>query len=225
MAQVIIIGAGKGLGFELAKMHLKNNDTVWAVSQNVKQLNALDLDNKKLKIFNLDFSKVENHSLIFNELDDFFSPMIIYYNAAILINREFDKLSDIEITKMMQLNFLSYVYFTQTIISKYAQGIHFVAISSMGGYQGSAKFAGLSLYSASKAALASLFESLAVEYPKHSFNTLALGAVNTEMLKHAFPGYNAPINADKMAEFLYWFGKNGAQFFQGKIIPVALTTP
>jgi short-subunit dehydrogenase len=225
MALVLIIGAGKGLGLELVKIHLKNNDTVWSVSQNVDQLDALSTNNESLKIIKLDFAKTENHSLILDSFDIVTFPQIIYYNAATLINKDFGKLSKIEIYKMIQLNFLSYVFFTQIIINRYKQGIHFVAISSMGGFQGSAKFAGLSFYSASKAALGSLFESLSVEYSKHSFNTLALGAVNTEMLRHAFPGYTAPINADKMAEFIYWFGKNGAQFFQGKTIPVALSTP
>jgi hypothetical protein len=56
-------------------------------------------------------------------------------------------------------------------------------------------------------------------------NALALGAVQTEMLSQAFPGYEAPISAHKMADFIANFALNGHQYFNGKQIPVAFTTP
>jgi len=104
---------------------------------------------------------------------------------------------------------------------------HVVNISSMGGFQGSMKFPGLSIYSATKAALASLTECLAEEFKKENvfFNALALGAVETEMLEEAFPGYKAPINADEIAEFIADFAFNGYNYMNGKIIPVSLSTP
>ncbi|RLD30765.1 MAG: short-chain dehydrogenase, partial [Bacteroidetes bacterium] len=58
-----------------------------------------------------------------------------------------------------------------------------------------------------------------------SCNYLALGAVQTEMLEKAFPGYTAPISADKMAEFIVDFALNGQRYFNGKIIPVSISTP
>ena len=97
----------------------------------------------------------------------------------------------------------------------------------MGGFQGSSKFPGLSFYSSSKAALASITECLAEEYKNENikFNSLALGAVNTKMLNEAFPGFNAPLNADEMAKYIYDFAINGCKYFNGKIIPVSLSTP
>ena len=108
-----------------------------------------------------------------------------------------------------------------------SENAHIVNITSMGGFQGSSKFPGLSAYSASKAALGTLTECLAVEFSGKgiSVNALALGAVQTEMLSQAFPGYEAPINAHKMAEFIANFALNGHQYFNGKQIPVAFTTP
>ncbi|MEZ5070339.1 MAG: SDR family oxidoreductase [Bacteroidales bacterium] len=104
---------------------------------------------------------------------------------------------------------------------------HIVNITSMGGYQGSVKFPGLSHYSASKAALGSLTECLAGEMGPDGFriNALALGAVQTEMLSSAFPGYKAPLDAGEMAEFIAWFVLEGGRYFQGKILPVSLSTP
>ena len=57
------------------------------------------------------------------------------------------------------------------------------------------------------------------------FNTLALGAVQTEMLEEAFPGYKANTSAFEMANFIYKFSLEGNTFFNGKTIPVSTTNP
>jgi len=54
---------------------------------------------------------------------------------------------------------------------------------------------------------------------------LALGAVQTEMLEAAFPGYQAPVTADEMATFVADFALTGQQLFNGKLIPVSKSTP
>jgi len=56
-------------------------------------------------------------------------------------------------------------------------------------------------------------------------NALALGAVQTEMLAEAFPGYKAPLGPDQMAAFMKWFVLEGGRFFNGKVLPVSLSTP
>ena len=110
---------------------------------------------------------------------------------------------------------------------KAAEKAHIVNIGSMGGFQGSSKFPGLSAYSASKGAIAILTECLAAELSGFGIrsNCLCLGAVNTEMLGTAFPGYKAPLNSDEMARFLFDFSQNGHQFFNGQVLPVALNNP
>ena len=72
-------------------------------------------------------------------------------------------------------------------------------ISSMGGVQGSSKFPGLSLYSAAKGAVCVFTESLSTEWVQRGIavNALALGAVQTEMLDEAFPGFQAPVQSPK----------------------------
>jgi NAD(P)-dependent dehydrogenase (short-subunit alcohol dehydrogenase family) len=104
---------------------------------------------------------------------------------------------------------------------------HIVNISSMGGFQGTSKFPGLSAYSSSKAALSGLTECLAEELKDKNIavNCLAIGAVQTEMLAKAFPGYKAPLSAKQMAEFICNFSLTGHLYFNGKIIPVSSTTP
>lgn len=92
---------------------------------------------------------------------------------------------------------------------------------------GSAKFAGLSAYSSSKGAIITLNELLAEEYKDKgiAFNTLALGAVQTEMLEEAFPGYKAPVSASQMATYIKEFSLSGNQFYNGKVLPVSASTP
>src|SRR5690606_26363056 len=104
---------------------------------------------------------------------------------------------------------------------------HIVNISSMGGFQGSVKFAGLSAYSTSKAAVCSFTELFAEEYKDTNIkmNCLCLGAAQTEMLEEAFPGYQAPVSAEKMAEYIVNFALTADQWINGKIIPVSLSTP
>ena len=107
------------------------------------------------------------------------------------------------------------------------QGSHVVTISSMGGVQGSIKFPGLAAYSSSKAAVITLTELLAEEYKDSgiSFNVLALGAVQTEMLEEAFPGYQAPTTAIEMAEYILDFSLNGNKYYNGKLLQVSNSTP
>jgi NAD(P)-dependent dehydrogenase (short-subunit alcohol dehydrogenase family) len=56
-------------------------------------------------------------------------------------------------------------------------------------------------------------------------NALCIGAVETEMLAKAFPDYKAPIESHEMAEFIHHFTCFQGQFINGKVLPVALTTP
>jgi NAD(P)-dependent dehydrogenase (short-subunit alcohol dehydrogenase family) len=147
--------------------------------------------------------------------------------AGRLVLEDFMDFEEEEARKIMEVNFFgpaSVIRHTKPLMPK---GAHIVNISSMGGFQGSSKYRGLSYYSASKAAIACLSECLAGEFSESgiSVNCLALGSVNTEMLAEAFPGYKAPVNAREMAEFIADFALNGNRFFNGKILPVAITNP
>jgi NAD(P)-dependent dehydrogenase (short-subunit alcohol dehydrogenase family) len=154
---------------------------------------------------------------------------IVINNAGFLVNKPFVEQSEEDWQKQFDVNVFSPAKLIRFLYPwlLLSGNAHIVNITSMGGFQGSSKFPGLSAYSASKAALGTLTECLAVEFSGKgiSVNALALGAVQTEMLSQAFPGYEAPINAHKMAEFITNFSLNGHQYFNGKQIPVAFTTP
>ena len=150
-------------------------------------------------------------------------------NAGTLVNKPFSQITNIDLEKVYNVNVFSVFRLIQGILPLMdeKEKSHIVNISSMGGFQGSAKFAGLSAYSSSKAALACLTECLAEEFKERNiaFNCLALGAVQTEMLEAAFPGYKAPLSATEMSLYISDFVLNAHKIMNGKVIPVSLTSP
>ena len=151
----------------------------------------------------------------------------IIHNAGKLINKPFAEISQREFKEVYQVNVFSVALLTQKTLPYLEENSHVVTISSMGGIQGSLKFPGLAAYSSSKGAVITLSELLAEEYKeqKIAFNVLALGAVQTEMLQEAFPGYQAPIKPNEMANYIFDFATKGHRFYNGKVLEVSSTTP
>jgi NAD(P)-dependent dehydrogenase (short-subunit alcohol dehydrogenase family) len=147
--------------------------------------------------------------------------------AGALVSKEFMETDAGDARLMMETNFFGPAGVIRIVKPLMPDGSHIVNISSMGGFQGSVKFSGLSYYSASKAAISCLSECLAVEFRGSgiSVNCIALGAVQTEMLEEAFPGYKAPVEAAEIASFISYFALNCHKFMNGKIVPVALGNP
>jgi 3-oxoacyl-[acyl-carrier protein] reductase len=230
---VIITGASKGIGFELVKKISKDPALfVIAVSRNIRSLNSLIAADKAGNILPIaaDITRQSDRKKIFSAVKK--SKMkisVLVHNAGELVNKPFAKISEKELASVYSTNVFAPFQLTQLLLPLLDPGskAHIVNISSMGGVQGSAKFSGLSAYSSSKAALCSLTECLAEEFKTKNIavNCLALGAVQTEMLARAFPGYQAPLKAAEIADFMAYFALNGQKHFNGKIIPVSLTTP
>ncbi len=232
MKNILITGASKGIGFETVKLFLQQaNCRVIAISRNIKSLvefaNTLDESDRLIPI-SFDITK-DNHGELAAHLSDCEQIDILINNAGLLINKPFAGLSIEDWRTLFEVNVFGPVKLIQYVLPllQKAPKAHIVNIGSMGGFQGSSKFGGLSAYSASKAALANLSECLAGELAGSGIasNCLCLGAVNTEMLQQAFPGYQAPLNGEEMAEFLVDFSSTGHRFFNGQVIPVALTNP
>ncbi|HBX51005.1 MAG: short-chain dehydrogenase [Bacteroidetes bacterium RIFOXYA12_FULL_35_11] len=235
---ILITGASRGIGFHTAIAFCRQKtDRLILVARNSQKLASLKQECKKINphvtiltvpfdIENLLSGDVQFLKLI-NDFTD--SIDILINNAGLLESKQFELFSSESAQKIFNVNFFAPAQLIRQLLPllKKSSNAHVVNISSMGGFQGSVKFPGLSYYSASKAALANLTECLAEEYKETAikFNCLALGAVQTEMLSEAFPGYHAPIEPDAMADFIAEFASNGQRFFNGKIIPVALSTP
>ncbi len=226
MKNVIITGTSRGIGFELAQLFAKNNYQVLALSRNSATLEKLNL--KNITTISVDLS-IEND---LKKVTDFVSKNwkevdVLINNAGKLINKPFKNLTSEDFLEVYKVNVFAVAELTRLLIPYLKKGSHVVNISSIGGIQGSVKFPGLAAYSSSKGALLTLTEVLAEEYKEQqiSFNALALGAVQTEMLEEAFPGYNASVSADEMADYIYNFALTGNKYYNGKILQVSSTTP
>jgi 3-oxoacyl-[acyl-carrier protein] reductase len=224
---IVVIGASRGIGAALVKRYAKNPQyQVYAFARNVARMNLL-FDEPNVHCFSLDLTKNIGKQLtkVMDEL-----PMIdvLIENAGFLVNKPFSMISHDEFTTSYQVNVIGVMESIQCLLPKLnPEGSHIVNISSMGGFQGSMKFAGLAAYSTSKAALCSFTELFAEEFKDSNIkmNCLCLGAVQTEMLEQAFPGYKAPLTPDQMATFIEDFSLTAHQYLNGKIIPVSLSNP
>jgi len=223
---IIITGTSRGIGFELVHLFANQGHNVLALSRNAQPVSNLHFDNIESIAFDLekkeDYKKVEDYvTKNWKQVD------ILINNAGTLLNKPFAKTTIEDFEHVYRTNVFGVAEMTRCILPFTKKESHVITISSMGGVQGSVKFAGLSAYSSSKGAVVTLTELLAEEYKETgpSFNVLALGAVQTEMLEKAFPGYQAPITALEMAEYIADFSLNGNTFYNGKLMQVSNSTP
>ncbi|MDP3359902.1 MAG: SDR family oxidoreductase [Lutibacter sp.] len=226
MKNVIITGTSRGIGFELAQLFAKNNFQVLALSRNTTSLENLKL--KNITTISVDLSAEKDLKKVTDFVSENWKQVdILINNAGKLINKPFGNLTSSDFLEVYKVNVFAVAELTRLLIPFLAKGSHVVNISSIGGIQGSMKFPGLAAYSSSKGALLTLTEVLAEEYREQqiSFNALALGAVQTEMLEVAFPGYKASVSAEEMADYIYNFALTGNKFYNGKILQVSSTTP
>jgi NAD(P)-dependent dehydrogenase (short-subunit alcohol dehydrogenase family) len=232
---IIITGASSGVGFEaVIELILSGNHKVIALARSQDKLERL-LEiahglNPDCQLYALSFDIVHDD---YESLQQFIATNfdnridVLINNAGVLINKSFTQLLETDFVEMLQSNFIGHVRIIQALLPLIPAGSHILNIGSMGGFQGSVKFPGLSAYSASKAALHTLTECLAQELIEQDIkvNCLALGSAQTEMLEQAFPGYQSPVLAFEMGKYVADFALTGHKFFNGKVLPVAVSTP
>ena len=234
----MITGASRGIGFETAKYLACESDLeIIALSRNKRGLDDLAASCKGERIssrvhpivFDLEQFLVNPESIRAVLPKDINHVDILINNAGYLVNKPFDRLDLSDLERMFRVNVFAPALLIRELLPVLGKKgtSHVINIASMGGYQGSIKFPGLSYYSSSKAALACLTECLSQEFNETDvvFNCLALGSVQTEMFEEAFPGVRAGLTTSKMAEFIGDFALTGHLYFKGKIIPVSASTP
>jgi 3-oxoacyl-[acyl-carrier protein] reductase len=233
---IIVTGASRGIGFELVKNFASSQgNSIIAIARNAEKLELLKRECEKKGASSVIPLVCDlNDDAALNLLPGLVSRHmknidVLVNNAGAIVNKPFADLSSADIEYVYNVNVFAVIKVIRHFLPFMNGSLrsHIVNISSMGGFQGSSKFPGLSAYSSSKAAVACLTECLAEEFKDSSisFNCLALGAAQTEMLNEAFPGYKAPLSASQMAEFIADFSLKGHHYMNGKIIPVSISTP
>ena len=226
MKNVIITGTSRGIGYELVPLFTDAGYNVLALSRNSAPISSINLDG--CTMFPFDITDSKDILMVSQFVKENWKQVdILINNSGALINKPFAKTSIDDFISVYEVNVFGAAALTKAVLPFMKKDGHVVNISSMGGVQGSVKFPGLSAYSSSKGALITLTELLAEEYKETgpSFNALALGAVQTEMLEEAFPGFNATVSAEEMAKYIMQFSLSGHQMYNGKVLQVSNSTP
>ncbi|MBK8227744.1 MAG: SDR family oxidoreductase [Flavobacteriales bacterium] len=228
---VLVTGAGSGIGLETVRALLVQSTVdIIVIARNGRQRLDAELQDHPTRIH-----VIEQDLLASDAIEQIVAGVSkkrlvgLVHNAAELIKVEFGQYAREELLRVYEINVVIPMLLTQALISPLTghPNSHVVSISSMGGFQDSTKFPGLLGYSSSKAALACMAQCLAVEFAEHGIksNCLALGSVDTPMLRAAFPGYKAASTAAEMGTFIAEFTLKGHKVFNGKVLPVSASTP
>ena len=219
---IIVTGASRGIGRALIDVFLNQGHRIWGLSRNTSELSQLTgIESVAIDIGDENQVKQWVASVGTQRFD------VLINNAGMLVNKPFAETSAEDFEKVYRVNVFGVAHLIRNLLPLFNQQSHIVNISSMGGINGTAKFPGLAAYSSSKGALGIMTELLAEEFKEQGpiVNALALGAVQTEMLEEAFPGYQAPLGADQMASYIADFALKGHHFYNGKILPLSSSTP
>jgi 3-oxoacyl-[acyl-carrier protein] reductase len=224
LKKIVIVGTSRGIGLATANYFAQfENVEIHCLSR--KQGDLLVGDKINFHAFDLAHNVRQQAKNIFEKIG---SIDILINNAGYLVSKPFGELTSEDLSRSYQINILGVIETVQAALP-FLNPVesHIVNISSIGGFQGSVKFAGLTAYSTSKAALCSFTELFAEEHKDTSIsmNCLCLGSVQTEMLEEAFPGYIASKQPEEMARYIGDFALSAHRFMRGKIIPVSTSTP
>ena len=223
MKTIVVTGTSSGIGHQICIQAAKMNFHVISVSRNIEPMKDIG----GIESFAIDITNKDS-------VDEFIANLksrkikidILINNAGYLVSELFGDTTYDSFKKTFDVNVFGLAEITRSLIPIINSDGHVINISSIGGVNGSKKFPGLSAYSSSKAAVIALTEVLAEEHQNGpSFNVLALGAVQTKMLKEAFPDYNAETKPEEMAKYILDFAINGNKLFNGKLISVSNSNP
>ncbi len=230
---IVITGASKGIGYATAlALASSGQHHIIAIARSKEGLdklkNELPVDSpSQLTCLNFDLAE-KDYSALAESISSTFKGLVdvLINNAGYLINKPFLELDDDDWQAMFNINVFAVARLSRTLFplldnSKLA---HILNIGSMGGVQGTEKFPGLSGYSTSKGAINTLTEVMAKEFEDTNIkvNCINPGAVQTQMLEQAFPGYQAEVKPNDIAQYIANFATRGHKVMNGRLHEVSL---
>ena len=223
----VITGASSGIGYELALQWANLGYHAICIARREDKLAELKKKSpERIHPIVFDLVNFNEYPSLFKEIESI-TPYIdvLINNAGILINKPFDEFIPEEFDRMVNVNYKAPYFLLQGLLPYIENSAlkSIINIGSIGGVDNTDKFPGLSIYSSSKGAISTLTECLAKELSVKniSINCLALGAVRTEMLSKAFPGYIPNLTSEKMAKFIVNFILQNDHVINGKVLQVA----
>jgi 3-oxoacyl-[acyl-carrier protein] reductase len=223
----VITGASSGIGYELALQWANLGYHAICIARREDKLAELKKKSpERIHPIVFDLVNFNEYPSLFKEIESITSYIdVLINNAGILINKPFDEFIPEEFDRMVNVNYKAPYFLLQGLLPYIENSVlkSIINIGSIGGVDNTDKFPGLSIYSSSKGAISTLTECLAKELSVKniSINCLALGAVRTEMLSKAFPGYIPNLTSGKMAKFIVNFILQNDHVINGKVLQVA----
>ncbi len=226
---ILVTGASRGIGYQTALSLSRKGHTVIATARSHESLLQLSkqAENGSIHPVPADLTNTD-HIQKLTEKVKMLGELDGVVNIAGALHKQAFMEMDISVfEKLMDVNVYGTIRLIQSVKPQLKEGSHIVNIASMSGYQGSLKFPGLSAYGTAKAAVIGLSEGLSAEFAEDGIavNCLAIGAVQTEMFEEAFPGFEAPVSPQQIGSYIGEFICTGHQFYNGKVLPVALSDP
>ena len=183
MKRIFISGGTSGIGRSTVQIFLENGYTVGTTARDTVKKEAL-LESVKEHKNKLDIQIVDlGDTKSFGEIEAFlseFNPEILVNNAAMYSGNNLLETTQFEIDSMFTTNFSSVVCLSKACLNNWINHNKQGLILNVGSTLGNKPAPGTSLYSASKAALVSLTQSIAMEHaPKVRANIIMPGVVAT----------------------------------------------
>jgi len=189
---IIVTGGSKGIGFEISKSILKNNNVIIVSSNQINLDNAkkeLDkLENKgKCYFYKLDISNIDDVDIFMNWIKNNFENIHGLVNCAGIYG-PIGKTNEIDLNyfqKTININFLGTVYMTTKFINLYNNVSYKRKIIIFSGGGTSSIFPNYTAYSTSKISLVKFAENLSNELKDDNvdINCISPGFIITDIHK------------------------------------------
>jgi short-subunit dehydrogenase len=144
---IVVSGASSGIGYEVAKQAaLIPDNLVVAIARSEDKLQALRTDilnkNPDARIYTLPFDLASgDYKVLSHEIFDFANKYdLLINNAGLLINKPLKEFTALDFDQMYQVNSRAVFLLSKVLLPRMPKGSQIINISSMSGFQGSAKF-------------------------------------------------------------------------------------
>lgn len=199
-----VTGAASGMGKAIALDLARSGARVWGIDTNDKGLSELEefarKSNLEIWAVNCDISSQSNVIESFENMSKKFGECSILVTAAgIGLYVDFLEMTDLEMRRLIDVNFIGSVYCAQEAI-KQMKLISVGKIVFVSSVQAELSLKGCVIYAAQKAALNSAARTLVLEVGKDNIrvNTVSPGTIDTPMLRRDLAG----MNTEQASEFL-----------------------
>jgi NAD(P)-dependent dehydrogenase (short-subunit alcohol dehydrogenase family) len=218
----IVTGGSSGIGLATAKMLAARGASVVIFARSAT---SVALDDKRMLAMDGDVSDPEAIERLFTATESHFGDCEILINSAGIADpKQLVDVTPEEWDRMFAVNvrgtYLAARRALPSMIAKRRGSI--VNVASISGVLGPEKFPGWVSYCASKGAVISLTEALAVEVKEHGVrvNSVSPGSVDTPMWAEVSGGAPAAMTPEEVAEVICFLASDRARAVNGQDVHV-----